>query len=134
MGALSKITHRAKQIRKKHPGTSWKGAIKKASAEYRSGRIGSISSHDRKIRRGKKRRATAKRKRAVARVKRLHRAEGHALSMIGTVSYHKKAIRDGIKRQIERKAGMRELAIKKNQRKKLTRQIAKLRKDYRAHC
>lgn len=33
--ALSKITTRAKQIRKQHPGVSWKSAIKKAGAEYR---------------------------------------------------------------------------------------------------
>jgi hypothetical protein len=36
--ALKKITTRAKQIRKAHPGTSWKGAVKKAGAEYRAGK------------------------------------------------------------------------------------------------
>jgi hypothetical protein len=36
--ALKKITTRAKQIRRAHPGTSWKGAVKKAGAEYRSGK------------------------------------------------------------------------------------------------
>lgn len=33
--ALKKITTTAKQLRKKHPGMSWQGAIKKAGAMYR---------------------------------------------------------------------------------------------------
>jgi hypothetical protein len=37
--ALKKITTRAKQIRKKNPGISWKSAVKKAGAEYRGGKI-----------------------------------------------------------------------------------------------
>lgn len=40
MSALNKITTRAKQIRKKHPAMQWKTAVKKASVEYRSGKIG----------------------------------------------------------------------------------------------
>jgi len=36
--ALKKITTRAKQLRKKQPGISWKSAIKKAGAEYRTGK------------------------------------------------------------------------------------------------
>jgi hypothetical protein len=36
--ALKKITTRAKQIRKKQPGKSWKSAVKQAGAEYRAGK------------------------------------------------------------------------------------------------
>jgi hypothetical protein len=36
--ALKKITARAKQIRKKHPGKSWKASVKAAGAEYRAGK------------------------------------------------------------------------------------------------
>lgn len=35
---LKKITTRAKQIRRSHPGKSWKAAVKQAGAEYRSGK------------------------------------------------------------------------------------------------
>lgn len=37
--ALKKITTRAKQIRKKAPGKSWKSAIKQAGSEYRGGKL-----------------------------------------------------------------------------------------------
>lgn len=37
--ALKKITTRAKQIRKAHPSMSWVGAVKKAGAEYRGGKV-----------------------------------------------------------------------------------------------
>jgi hypothetical protein len=43
--AISKISKRAKQLQKKHPGTAWKNLIKKASAEYRSGLIPKKVSH-----------------------------------------------------------------------------------------
>ncbi|MES3018588.1 MAG: hypothetical protein V4721_12445 [Bacteroidota bacterium] len=36
--ALKKITTRAKQIRRSHPGIAWKTAIKRAGAEYRGGK------------------------------------------------------------------------------------------------
>lgn len=39
--AIVKISARAKQIRKAHPSMAWKAAIKKASAEYRAGTLGS---------------------------------------------------------------------------------------------
>jgi len=37
--ALKKITTAAKAYRKKHPGASWKSAVKKAGAEYRAGKL-----------------------------------------------------------------------------------------------
>lgn len=40
--ALSKITARAKQIRRSSPKTKWASAIKQASADYRAGRLGAI--------------------------------------------------------------------------------------------
>jgi hypothetical protein len=41
--ALSKITTRAKQIRKAHPAMAWSAAIKKAGVEYRGGKISGTS-------------------------------------------------------------------------------------------
>jgi hypothetical protein len=64
---LKKITTRAKQIYKK--GGTWKTAIKKAGAEYRTGKLGSIKSK--------------KRKSALKRVKKFHRAEGKAMKALG---------------------------------------------------
>jgi hypothetical protein len=66
--ALKKITTRAKQIYKS--GGTWKAAIKKAGAEYRSGKVS-----------GTKKKS--KRKSLVKRVRRLHRAEGAAIKKLG---------------------------------------------------
>lgn len=58
--ALMKITREAKHIRKKHPGKSWKSAVKEASRKYNSGTIsGPKKSHPKK----KKRKEKAKPKR-----------------------------------------------------------------------
>ena len=41
--ALTKITTRAKQIRKAHPRMEWKSAVKQAGAEYRKGaKVGAV--------------------------------------------------------------------------------------------
>lgn len=40
--ALKKITTRAKEIVRKSPGTKWINAVKKAGAEYRSGKISGV--------------------------------------------------------------------------------------------
>ena len=37
---LKKITARAKQLRKEHPNSKWALLVKKAGAEYRSGKLG----------------------------------------------------------------------------------------------
>lgn len=41
MSVLSKITARAKQLRKKHPNSKWTSLVKKAGQEYRAGKLGS---------------------------------------------------------------------------------------------
>ena|ERR1700679_927757 len=66
--ALKKITTRAKQIRKKQPGKSWKSAVKQAGAEYRAGKKAPARKRSgggakkRKARVGTVKRSTAKRK------------------------------------------------------------------------
>lgn len=42
MNALQKITKRAKQLRRIHPKLSQADAVKKASADYRAGRLGAV--------------------------------------------------------------------------------------------
>jgi hypothetical protein len=69
---LKKITARAKHIRRIHGGT-WKAAVKKAGAEYRAGKLGSVKK-------------TA-RKKIIRRVKKYHAKEGRALRKLsGTLS------------------------------------------------
>jgi hypothetical protein len=131
--ALKQITTRAKQLYKK--GGTWKAAIKKAGIEYRK----------------KKKKPHAKKKRmAVSGVhhKRRRRARVGSVSKshydrvdrkkvditIGSVSHHKAQAKKAIQQEIMHKAGRRELAIKVNERRKLNRAIAKLKKDYRALC
>jgi hypothetical protein len=43
MSVLKKITAEAKRIRKAHPRTAWKSAVKQAGAKYRNGTIGKVS-------------------------------------------------------------------------------------------
>jgi hypothetical protein len=131
--ALKQITTRAKQLRKK--GGSWKAAIKKAGAEYRAKK--------KKPARRKKtahkkhaRKTTVKRRRRVSGIRsNADRVDRKRVNVtIGSVSHHKSMAKKGIKDQIANKAGRRELVIKVRERKKLTREIAKLKKDYRALC
>lgn len=123
--ALKKITIRAKQIFKK--GGTWKTAIKKASAEYRAGH---------KPKTVKKKAARKKTARRVSGIrKNADRIDRKKVNVtIGSVSHHKSQARKAIKNRIEQKAGRRELVIKVRDRKKLTKEIAKLKKEYRAMC
>lgn len=43
MNALKKITDRARQLKKKHPGAKWTSLTKQASAEYRAGKLGAAT-------------------------------------------------------------------------------------------
>jgi len=60
--ALKKITTRAKQIRKKHPGKSWKVAVKDAGREYRAGKKKAPAKKRRKVSGVPAKRSPAKRK------------------------------------------------------------------------
>jgi hypothetical protein len=75
MSALTKITTRAKHIRRIHGGT-WKAAVKKASVEYRAGKLGSVKKK-------------AARRKTVRRVKALHAAEGRAIRKLRGVKKRK---------------------------------------------
>lgn len=46
--ALTKITDRARSLRRKQPGMSWKNAVKKAGVDYRSGRLGAVTTTKKK--------------------------------------------------------------------------------------
>lgn len=66
--ALKKITAEAKRIRKKHPRTSWKSAIKEAGRKYRTGKISSPRPKPAKVAKvGAKKRKRAVKKKAAPR-------------------------------------------------------------------
>jgi hypothetical protein len=131
MSALQKIVKRAKELSRSGKGMSWKAAIKKASAEYRQGHMGAARSSRPKKAARKRKARTIKRKRAIRKLKKIHRAEGHALQAIGAL---KSQVRARIRESIAVKAGKRELAKRKTEKRKLTKEISKLKKDFRAYC
>jgi hypothetical protein len=126
--ALKKITAQAKIIYKR--GGTWRGAIKKAAAAFRAGysRPG-----DKRRTRPKTKKSRAKRKKAVTRtvrrgsVVKVH----HILAGVGAT---RSAYKNSLREKIMNAAGRRELAIKVRQRKKISKEIAKLKRDYRALC
>lgn len=128
--ALNKITARAKKIRKAHPSMKWIACVKQASREYNSGSKKIAGVRKKKAAPRKKRKAGSKIRRKKVGAVRTRQVR----VTIGSVAQHKSALKKGIRDQLERKAGRRELAIKTNERKKLSREISKLKKDYRALC
>lgn len=133
---LSKITTRAKAIRRIHGGT-WKAAVKKAGAEYRAGKIS-----------GTKKKKSKKRRAIVKTVKRLHRAEGKAIKRLGGVSSTFMAAAIGrlstsqhiahAKEKIAAEIGRAEMskfkAKTKRTKNKISRRIATLKSRFRKLC
>jgi hypothetical protein len=124
---LRKITARAKKIYKR--GGTWKGAIKKAGHEYRSGKMGKVVRM--KTRRKK---ATVKRKRTVKKIRRLHKAEGRAIRSLGTVSHHIAKAKAQLKEQIGWGEAQKFAATKKTSKRKIGKKIAELKSKYRKLC
>lgn len=119
--ALRKITTEAKKIYKR--GGSWKSAIKKAGAEYRSGKLGKVVHM-----KTRRKRATAKRKRVIKKIHRLHRAEGKAIRKLGSVeNATAAALRNALVKKVKEKlAGellARDLAKTKTEKRRITKQI-----------
>lgn len=93
--ALQKIARRTKQIRAAHPNMAFRTAQKKASAEYRSGKISGV----------KKKKKAAPKKKAAKKHKRKGRAVGATprvrvikeTRMIGTMPEVRKAMKQSAK-------------------------------------
>jgi|SRR5882672_3278759 len=125
---LKKITTRAKQIRKKQPGISWRSAVKKAGAEYRGGKI-------RKTRKARKTRP-ARKKKAVPRkrvkaTKKAPRSRVKIRVSSGTVSGHMGAAKKMLLDDIGRKDAQIFAATKKIVKRKLQKQLNKMKQQYR---
>lgn len=81
---LKKINTRAKQIRKAHPGKSWKAAQKQAGKEVSSGRVGSVG----KRRKRKKVGAVAHHKpRMKKSAPKYYAKEVHEVRRVGAIRY-----------------------------------------------
>jgi hypothetical protein len=124
MTALKKITTQAKKIRKKHPGKSWKAAIKMAGQQYRSGKIAGV----------RRKKSTAKKRRKVSGVKRRVRSikPKRVTGMVGSIAQHKAAA----KKLIAEKLGWLDVQImtakKAGQKKNLQNRRAQYMKEARA--
>lgn len=142
-GALKKITTRAKQIYKK--GGTWKGAIKKAGAEYRAGKKKSPAKKSRRRVSGTLSGGARPASYAVGRVKRKARRKvsgtlsggarpaSYAIGRVSASSLISRA-----KEKIGHEIGMAEVrkfrAVKKSAKKKVAKKIAALKSRYRKLC
>jgi hypothetical protein len=129
MSALKQIVTRAKQIYKK--GGTWKGAIKKAGAEYRGKRRKSPAKK-RKVGSAPKKKSA--RKKIVRRVKALHKAEGRAIKSLGSVSSHLTSAKRLITNKIGEEETKKFKAKKEGAKKKIAKRIAELKSRYRKIC
>ena len=115
--ALKKITARAKQLDKK--GGTWRGAIKKAGAEYRSGKkVGSV-------RKSKRKASPRKRRRAVSSVS--HTAVSGGVT--GSIGSAKTFIRGKLKDQLSALLLQQALTKGKMKRRALAKKIAKKKSE-----
>lgn len=131
--ALRKITTRAKAIRKKHPGKSWKAAIKQAGADYRTGKISGVKKRQpAKARSRTRRRVGAPGVTKFKSPKRVVDVTHYAGGVVGSISDHKRAA----KRQTEEKLAWLLVQLthpmKAAQRRKLLKRKAKYLRDIKA--
>jgi hypothetical protein len=138
--ALKWITTEAKKIRKKYPNRfdTWREYVAQASAIYSSKHGGKSPvghKHKKSKIMGRKktiRRKTSKRRKAIVRrVKRLHSAEGRAIRSLGSVSHHLSAARNQLKKKIGDAEARRFTAGKVSVKRKISKRIAKMKKQYR---
>jgi hypothetical protein len=138
--ALKTITTRAKQIYKK--GGTWKGAIKKAGAEYRGGKkVGKVVRMKKRSAPKKRRRVSGTlsgqgssaisgvRKRRVVRKKAAPRRR-----TVGSVSHHVAKAKKLILDRIEKAEGRKFVAKKKVMKRKIGKNIAALKSQFRKLC
>ena len=127
--ALKKITTRAKAIRKSHPGVSWKSAVKKAGAEYRTGKISGVKKKKKPARKKASRKVAGRSSRKAVGKVGYRRTDG---AVIGSIAGHKKALRHAIEEKLAWKLLAISSAKKVRTKKKLQKTAAQYKKDLRA--
>lgn len=127
--ALKKINAEAKRLHKKSPGRSYRACQKEAGREYRAGKISG-----RKKPRAKKKAAPRKkaRKRVGAAPKRHRIKNVEHFGTIGTLAGHKTAAKKIIDAKLSKKLLERDLATNKPKKRKLSKEITKLKTERRA--
>lgn len=153
--AIQKISREAKRIRKIHPSMTWKACIKKASLNYRTGKIGSLPAVlQTSLRPGKKigktkRRATRKKRKigirenfvvvkkngATVGAKSYHKRQQAQLQKQGlSVSSAKGFIKTNLKEQLGRALLKREMAQTASVHNQASRVISHLRSEIKKFC
>lgn len=119
---LKKITAKAKKIYKR--GGTWRGAIKKAGAEYRAGKLGKV------VRMKTKRRAaTTKRKRTIKKIRRLHKAEGKAITRLGSIAGIKSQLKKRLKEKLAKGMLSQYEARTKTAKRKISKRLTVIKKE-----
>lgn len=134
---LKKINKRAKQIRARHPGKSWKAAQKQAGKEVSSGKVGSV----RKRRKAQKKigKVANHKPRVKKAAPKYYAREVHEVRRVGAISYRGGSVKisgaadvEATKRQLRaelgEQAGWLDVAISSAKTK---REKVKLRKKKR---
>lgn len=119
--AIEKISARAKQLQRKHPNSSWKSLIKKASQEYRAGKKMTVL---RKPRKQKK--VSGMRKKVRHEIN--EKAQGAGLSIATATHFIKKSYEDKLGRAEVQLFNATTRTAKKNIRKRIAEYKRKLRK------
>lgn len=140
--ALKKITTKAKALYKK--GGSWKAAIKKASAAYRSGSLGATKF----IEHGEKKSTPAKK---VYRVKRSAKGRFKGYSKVGlipgtasmttvngisagSIGAMKSAIKANVKQKLANALLRKDLATTKRDKKRIGKDVTAYRRELKKYC
>jgi hypothetical protein len=118
MRAIEKISKRAKQLQKKKPNAQWKNLIKEASREYNNGKLGSAKSPAKKV-------SGMRSKKKYAVESQMNSRAGAGLTIAAAKHF--------IKAELERKLGVKEVALfnatTKTAKKNIRKDIAEIKKS-----
>jgi hypothetical protein len=135
--ALKKITTRAKQIRKKQPGKSWKSAVKQAGAEYRAGnkkpvrkkRAKAVGKAPKAVAKRKSRVGTKPKYQVIHEVRKIGRIsyKGGSVTVAGTGDVNRK--KDALRAALGEQAGWLDVAISSEKTKAGKNRLRKKKRE-----
>lgn len=120
MNALKTIRLAAGRLRKKHPGMSYKNALKKAGAEYRSKNKSGVPK--------KKRKKLARKQVSFVRVTNIRRTAKKGITVAGYISDLKGALLEKLGNALVAKERAKGKRAKRKAQKRITELRAKLKK------
>lgn len=119
MSALTKITRRAKAIRKAHKSKAWTDCVKQASREYNSGRLGATLT----IEKGESRRTKPKK------VVRVTRKANGTYKKTETIGGAKSFIRSYWKEKLKEALFLKAMAGNKTDRRKAGKKVTEAKRN-----